>query len=183
MTDRNQLAVLKHQLGQLDGQRAMLCVWLVSVLRELHGGQARISPQTLTEVQRSIFSVVPSEESGRVVFTVCDKAQRPVVTALPTGLTAAEMAGALCDGAADGLVHLDEDSLAALLVAFYENCKRGEAELAEPKLVEPVTTANEAPIERCPECWLAFGEHRPGCAAAVPGTMNDGESHALPAHA
>jgi hypothetical protein len=88
---------------------------------------------------------------------------KPQVTLRPSGVSAQKMAEEICATQPEGLAVLDAESLAELFVAYHENVKRGEQDARAPKPAEP-PPAPEAPVERCPECFLAFGEHRADCS-------------------
>jgi hypothetical protein len=166
--DRNQIAVYRHQMAQLDTQRATAIIWLVSLLMEHHGGAAAVGIDTLIAAQKQVYSVNPTEngEQRTVTFMVYDKDQKPVLRPLPTGVSAEAMAVQICQMSPDEIAHLDAASLAELLVAYHENVKRGEAQLARPPQIAEVVTTDPPP-ERCPECWLAYGAHRDDCSLAV----------------
>lgn len=167
MTDRNKLFVLQKQLATLDQARGTMVIWLVAVLNELHGGQAAVSMEALMSAQQSVFNITQQVEKARglVRFTVCDGNMKPVLAPRPSGVSAQAMAEQICAAQPEGLAVLDAESLAELFEAYQDNVKRGEQEARAPKLADPAEKP-EPPAERCLECFLAYGAHRPDCSQA-----------------
>lgn len=172
MADRNQIAVLKVELMKQEQMRVAALSQLLAVISEHHGGRVRIAKETLITIGRGVFQCAMEDRQGILTLTMCDSKGTPLVTPLPSGVTAHAMAREICDSSPEGLVQLDSETLAELFEAYYQNCKRAEIEAKQPKLAT-APVPEEAPVERCPECWLAFGEHRESCSkkAAVAGKM------------